>query len=367
MNLKHKNIFLKGSLAVVLFSFFQFYFTACKPEPIVPVVEYNENDGVFICNEGNFTYGNATLSFYNSDSSKVQNQVFYNANNFPLGDVVQSMSIFDKMAYIVVNNSGKIMVVNPDDFKHVATITGLTSPRYIEFINSHKAYVSDLYSPYITILNPTTFLITGEVYIGNGSEQMVSLNGFVYVTSWSQNNKVYKIDSETDLLVDSIEIAKQPNSIITDINGSIWVLSDGGYYGSYIGQDTAALTCINTDSFTIEKEFKFSTIETSPTELHINKYGNTLFFLNGSWGGNVGNESGVYRMSIDAQSLPSEPLIPEGNQLFYGLGIDPENNDIYISDAIDNIQKGIVLRYDSEGQRLDSIKVDIIPGSFCFK
>ncbi len=367
MRTKQKYNLYRVSVIISMFTLVLAYLISCKPEPIVPVEEYNEGNGVFICNEGNFTYGNASLSFYNSDSSEVKNQIFYNANSFPLGDVVQSMSIYDNKAFIVVNNSGKIMVINSDDFSHIATITGLTSPRYIEFINPTKAYVSDLYSPYITIVNPSTHDISGEIFVGNGTEQMVNIGGFVYVTGWSYNNKVYKINSQTDQLVDSIEVAKQPNSIVADNEKRIWVLSDGGYQGTPLGQDTAALTCINTELFTIEKEFRFSSLETSPTELHINKYGNMLFYINGSWGGSVGNQSGIYRMYTGAETLPTDALIPEGNQLFYGLGVDPENSDIYVSDAIDYIQKGIVFRYNSEGVRLDSFKVDIIPSAFCFK
>ncbi|MDD4149029.1 MAG: YncE family protein [Bacteroidales bacterium] len=358
-------IFLRTPLIVLLF--IGFFMTSCKPEEVKPSVIYDEQGGVFICNEGNFTSGNASLSFYDFKTHEVKNQIFYNANNFPLGDVVQSMTIFNGYGYIMVNNSGKIMVIDIDNFKHVATITNLTSPRYIEFISTNKAYVSDLYSPYITIIDPSSNTRIGEIYVGHGTEQMIKLDAYLYVTSWSFNNKVYKINSNNDELVDSIQVTKQPNSIVKDKYNRIWVLSDGGYEGNPTGQVIAVLTCINTNTFEIEKEFPFSSIQTSPTELKINKAGDTLFYINGSWGGRAGNQAGVYKMSVDASELPSEPLIPEGNQLFYGLGVNPQNSDIYVSDAIDCVQKGIVFRYNADGIRLDSFKTDIIPGGFCFK
>ena len=37
-------------------------------------------EGLFICNEGNFQYGNATLSYYDPETKTVQNEVFYRAN-----------------------------------------------------------------------------------------------------------------------------------------------------------------------------------------------------------------------------------------------------------------------------------------------
>ncbi|MDD2637117.1 MAG: YncE family protein [Bacteroidales bacterium] len=362
LNINFNTAFLLIALLSVLF-----YMTSCKPEEVKPPGIYDEQSGVFICNEGNFTSGNASLSFYDFKTQEVKNQVFYSANNFPLGDVVQSMTIFNGYGYIVVNNSGKIMVIDIDDFKHVATIPNLTSPRYIEFIDENKAYVSNLYSPYITIIDPSSNTRIGEILVGNSTEQMLRLDDYLYATSWSFNNKVYKINSKNDELVDSIQVTKQPNSIVKDKYNRIWVLSDGGYEGNPTGQVIAALTCINTNTFEIEKEFPFSSIQTSPTELHINKTGDTLFYINGSWGGRAGNQSGVYKMSVDASELPSEPLIPEGNQLFYGLGINPQNSDIYVSDAIDYVQKGIVFRYNAEGIKLDSFKTGIIPRAFCFK
>jgi hypothetical protein len=340
---------------------------SCKKDDPEPVQQYDEDKGVFICNEGNFTYGNGSLSFYDTENGVVSNQIFYNANNFPLGDVVFSMSIFDNKGYVVVNNSGKIVVMNIDDFTHIATITGLSSPRHIEYINSEKAYVTDLYSPYITIFSPGTYTITGSIFVGKGTEQTTRVGDYVYVTSWSYNNQVYKINCTNDVLTDSITVAKQPNSIVKDKYNRLWVLSDGGFQGSPYGQDTAALTCINTNTFEIEKELRFPSLETSPSKLCINHSRDTLFYLNGSWGGGIGNESGVYKMCVDDLSLPSTALIPEVTRLFYGLGVSPYDSKIYVSDAIDYVQKGWVYHYTPNGAIIDSFKVDIIPGAFCFK
>ena len=49
------------------------------------VEEFNvKGEGLFICNEGNFQYGNATLSYYDPVSKTVQNEVFYRANAMKL-------------------------------------------------------------------------------------------------------------------------------------------------------------------------------------------------------------------------------------------------------------------------------------------
>ena len=66
-------------------------------------------------------------------------------------------------------------------------------------------------------------------------------------------------------------------------------------------------------------------------------------------------ESGVRRISINAQELPSTPLITENDHFFYKIGIDPVNSDIFITDAVDYQQKGFVLHYKHDGTFLSQL------------
>lgn len=353
-NSKHIKLLLLS--VTILFS--------CEEE--IHFQNFFQEEGVFITNEGNFTYGNASLSFYNPQSKQVLNQVFKEANGFPVGDVLQSMVLMDSLAFLVVNNSGKILVINANTFRHAGIISGLVSPRQMLIVNAGKAYISDMYANAITIINPRTYTKTGTIPLKKGSESMVKYGNYVFVSNWSKQNTIQRIATATDKLVDSLVVTKQPNSMVLDRNNKLWVLSDGGLASLPGGKVKACLTRVNPETFKIEKEYVFPDLNSAPTRLCMNSRKDTLFFLNGSWGSSVTN-GGVYRMPVNSDVLPTAPFIPENNKLFYALGVDPRNGDIFLSDAIDYQQPGWVFRYSSGATVIDSFKTDIIPSSFCFK
>lgn len=341
-------------------------FVGCKdngpdnnPKPI-------GTSGVYVCNEGNFLASNATLSFYNKDNDQVEEPLAlsFEGSPFPLGDICQSMTIFGNRGYVVMNNSAKVYVFDLETNEFVGRVPDLPSPRYVAFQSETKAYVSDLYSPLITIFNPKTCHKIGTVNVGRSTEQLVCYGTSLFACNWSYGNQIYRIDTQTDRVVDSLKVTLQPNSMVLDKNGKLWVLSDGSYFGSGVPQEMPALTRIDAQTFKIEQVFPFGDMDCYPSRLTIDGAGDRLFCLvSGTSGGN----DGVYAIDITADGIPATPLIAQTDSYFYGLGVDPDNGDIYVSDAIDYMQPGVVYRYDSSGAPLREFKVGIIPGSFCFR
>ncbi|MCD8101417.1 MAG: YncE family protein [Alistipes sp.] len=315
-------------------------------------------DGVFITNEGNFMYGNASLSYYTPSTGEIRNEVFIRANGINLGDVAQSMVIKDDRGFIVVNNSGIIFVIDIDTFKVVGEIGPLTSPRHIHFVSDTKAYVTDLYDPRITVFNPRTYEITGRIDTGghNSTEQMVQWDKYVFTNCWSYDNRILVINTETDAVVDEIEVGIQPTSLVLDRNGKIWTVTDGGYEGSPYGYEAPALFRIDAATRTVEKRFDFA-VGDRPSQLCLNGTLDTLYFIHKS----------VWRMGVEEDRFPVRPFIEYRGTIFYGLDVNPVTSDVYVADAIDYQQPGIVYRYSSDGELLDSFRVGIIPGSFCFR
>lgn len=318
--------------------------------------------GLFICNEGNFQYGNATLSYYNPATNQVQNEVFFRANGMKLGDVAQSMSIYDNKGWIVVNNSHVVFAIDLTTFKEVGRIEDLTSPRYICFLSDEKAYVTQLWDNRIFIVNPKRYEITGYIRVpdmameSGSTEQMVRYGKYVYCNCWSYQNRIIKIDTETDEVVDQLTVGIQPTSLVLDKYDKIWTITDGGFEGSPYGYEAPALYRIDAATFTIEKQWKFK-LGDSPSELQLNGKRDRLYWINND----------IWSMEVTASSVPAHPFIEYRDTKYYGLTVNPSDDEVYVADAIDYQQEGIIYRYSPEGKLTDQFYVGITPGAFCWK
>lgn len=319
-------------------------------------------EGLFIVNEGNFQYGNATLSYYDPADDSVVNEVFYKANAMKLGDVAQSMTIHNGVGWIVVNNSHVIFAINVETGREIGRIGNLTSPRYIHFLSGDKAYVSQLWDNRIIIVNPSTRAVTGYITVpgmnssSGSTEQMVSVGDYVYCSCWSYNNRILKIDPATDTVVDQLVVGIQPNSLVADRHGNLWTITDGGYDGSPYGYEAPALYCIHTETFSVKRVYDFKLGE-DPSELQINSRGDRIYWINGD----------IWSMDVADESLPVTPLIESKGTRYYGLTVSPHDGDVYVADAVDYQQRGKIYRYSSTGRLISDFYVGITPGSFCWK
>ena len=319
-------------------------------------------EGLFITNEGNFQYGNASLSYYDPATQKIENEVFYRANAMKLGDVAQSMVIRDGIGWIVVNNSHVVFAIDIRTFKEVGRITNLTSPRYIHFLSDEKAYITQIWDNRIFIVNPKKYQITGYIVCPNmtmesgSTEQMVQYGKYVYVNCWSYQNRILKIDTETDQIVDELEVGIQPTSLVMDCNNKLWTVTDGGYDGSPYGHEAPSLYRIDAETFTIEKRFKFD-FGDWPSEVQLNGTKDKIYWLNDD----------VWDMDVTADRVPDTPFLPYNGTLYYGLTICPRTGDVYVADAIDYVQQGMIYRYSKEKELIDKFYVGVIPGAFCWK
>lgn len=336
----------------VIFGLF-LLFSGCDKLPDLPPSDYSVAGGAYIINEGNFFAGNGEISFYSFDSLKVYNDLFLQANGRPLGDVPNSAVKYGDKLYIVVNNSGKIEVVNLRTLQSEKTISGLNSPRNMIIINDSKGYVTSLYSDSLTIINPYTGSVTGYIDLNGTSESIVNAGDKAYVTRWWNGNKVMVIDMLNNTLIDSIEVGKEPEGLVIDRLYRLWVLCPGGWQK----ENPAELDRINIFTGNVEKRYLFPSVVNSPSSLKIDGYGQTLYYL----------DNGVRKMDINSPELPSVALIQQDDNAYFNkIEINPVNSDVFISDAVDFQQRGNLLIYKNTGEFVSKHTVGIIPGYICF-
>jgi YVTN family beta-propeller protein len=339
-----KSIFLTLLLVFTLVS--------CSKEPELPPSDVIMGGGVLLLNEGNFNSGNGSLSFFSYDSMNISNDIYYKINSRPLGDVPNSIIINGDKAYIVVNNSGKIEVINQSTAEHSSTISGLISPRNMAVFNN-KAYVTSLYSDSVAIINLLSNSVSGYINIRRSSESIVVCNNKAYVANWAGGHEVMVIDVLNDNVADSIEVGIEPESMVLDRYQDLWVLCNGGW----ARENFAELDMINTITNRVEKRFEFPTKDDSPSCLQIDGFGQTLYYL----------ENGVRQMDIHAENLPASILINESGSPYYKLAVNPVNSDIFVTDPVDYVQNGYLLCYKNNGAFVAKYSAGVIPGSMCFR
>ncbi len=342
--------------------------TACKKDssPVTqttttpPTGAYGA--GVFIVNQGTYPSGAGTVSFFNRSTKAVSNDIFAGVNGRPLGNAAESMTINNGNGYIVVNNGAVVEVVNASTFKSVATITGFVYPYYLTVLNSSTAYVSDWGSSgngFIGVVNLSNNTLTSKINTGHSPGAMVISGNYLYASNaggMGTDSTVTVINTQTNTVAATIQLKNySPNSLNIDANGKIWVTC-GGYDGwpNTSLYTPGSLVCIDPVSDTIVKNFVFPGTGYHPSNTVIDGALQNLYYI---------CNSQVYAFPITASALNSSPLI---NRSFFGLGYDNTTKYLYATNAGDYTDPGWFLRYNTTGTVVDSFKVGIVPGYFCF-
>ncbi|MEO1451089.1 MAG: DUF5074 domain-containing protein [Bacteroidota bacterium] len=325
---------------------------ACRPDPPAPPDPVLSAERIFILNEGNFQRGNATLDLYNPEAQTLESGVFSRINNEPVGDVLQSITHTEEAIYLIVNNGQHVKVLDPLTLTQTERIDSLTSPRYLLPISDGKAYVSDLYANAISVVDLKNNSLTGSIPLTGWTEEMIMSGGSVYATNL-RKPWLYQIDPGTDQVVDSLSLAAPAGKILRHSDGNLWLAAP---YDP-VAQTGGYLFEVDPDQNKLLRQYIFPA-ETGPSDIAFHPTQDSLYYLTGE---------GLFVFPLAQMELPRSPFIQADGALFYGMGVDPNNGDIYLADAIDYVQRGIVLRYNTAGELIDEFRTGIIPGAFGFE
>lgn len=319
---------------------------------------------VIVVNEGGFNHADADISIYDPNSKTVSNNIFSQVNGSPPGDVAQSVYLIGDTAFIVMNNSAKIVVADAGhNFKYMYTINiPGSSPRFFQPVGGSKAYVTELYNNTIWVIDYRAGTVLRSIPVDGKTEQMVTWGGKVYVEEATKPylgsgavppvaHAILTVDPLTDQVTHALPLPVDPASMVL-VQDNLYVLS--------ARQDSPAVSAslykIALSSSSIAGHADFS-LTRNPTLLRYSTLSNQILFS---------DSGGIYIMH-PTDALPTSPWIVSNNWNVYGLNADPTNGDIYISDAVDYQQASKVMRYSISGSSLDHFSAGIITNGFVFR
>lgn len=315
--------------------------------------------GVFVVNEGNFQSANASISHFDPSTGNVMNNIYATSNsNAVLGDVAQSIFVSADVAYISVNNSNKMEVVNANTFEEITTIDALL-PRY--FISSgSKGYLTEWVSfgqtGQVSVIDLNSNTISSTITTDFGAEGMIISNDRLFVSNNFAAN-VSVIDLSTEQVVASINVNNGPGQFELDANGDIWLICAGGFDpNDFSPLNDGALYKIDP----IDYDFTVIELERNvASKIAMNRSKDAVYYYSGQ---------NLYKVGIKATSKPSNSFISESQAIgFYGLGVDPETDIIYLGDSKAFQANGTVFRYNADGTSIDNFTVGIAPNGFVFR
>ena len=333
---KNKLSFLAITLIVFIFS--------CKkddtPTPVVPKV----TTGVYVLNQGLYGANNTTLTYYDFVSKTQTTDYFKFINGFGLGDTGSDFIVYGSKAYIVMNNSGYVAVMNGITAGFMDTISfknaGINrGPENIAG-GGNYVFVSSTDGT-VAVIDTFTLKIQKFITVGSNPAQMAVSGNNLYISntggfSASYDSTVSIIDMNTLTETGKITVGINPGSIAADNSGNLFVACTGNY-----GSITPSLVKVSLSSNTVIKSVD-SVVGT------IRYYNNSLLTTGGYLGAaNVG----ILNPADLSAARPSFVVDGTSIQNPYGLDIDPATGDVYVGDAKDYVSSGQVYCFDKNGNK----------------
>lgn len=334
-------------LSLFAFLFSLVFMVSCGDDDTPPPglqVELGEGH-VLVLNEGNFTVGNASVTAFDTGGEETIQDLFSQVNERPVGDVLQSAQEAGGKLCLVVNNSGTIEVVDEEHFGVQISITGLNSPRFLLEMDDNRALVTDIDS-LISEVDLSNGTIISQIDAGDWSEHITDRVDDVLFTY--PNQKKLGIISSVSL-TGTIDLPGYPVGMVQTDDDNVWVLCQVNQWDNSL----MSLARIDGGSTEVNESYEFA--GGSGFGLRMKAYDETLYLMVGD----------LFKFDYITDSAP-ELFIEAGTRTLYGLGVDPNNEDVYLSDAKDYAQPGTVDRYNSSGTLIESFASGINPGEFYF-
>jgi len=359
--------------------------SACRTiEPVTPseptsVGSDDSGDiaGFFLLNEGNMGSNKCTLDYYDYTSGIYRKNIYAERNPGvvqELGDVGNDMGIYGNKLWAVVNCSNLVEVMDATTARHISQIS-IPNCRYLAFKDGY-AYVSSYAGPveidpnyrlgYVARIDTTTLQVKDTCVVGYQPEEMVIVGDKLYVAN-SGGYRVPDYDHTVSIIdlpsfkeIKKIDVAPNLHRMELDAYGYIWVSSRGDYY------DIPPKTYIIDTRFDEVVECMDLLAATDMTLC-----GDSLFVYSNAWSYITQTSDVNYAIvNVKNRQVVTRRFITDGTdaqfQNPYGIAVNPNTREIFVTDARDYITPGKVYCYSPEGRLKWSANTGDIPSRIVF-
>lgn len=341
-----------------------------KPNPDAKVL------GFYMLNEGNMGMNRASIDFYDFRTAQYKTDIYSEANPNvvkELGDVGNDIKIYGNKLYAVINVSNKIEVMDKWTAKRIKIID-VPNCRYMAF-HKDKAYISS-YAGKVSIdpnaeigfvaeIDTVTLELKRKVTVGYQPEEMVIANGKLYVANSggyrvpNYDRTVSVIDLETFEVIKTIDVAINLHRMAIDKYGFIYVSSRGDY-----NKIPSNVYIIDSRTDEVVKNMNTGASEFSMS-------GDSLYYYRVEWNwGAGGNAINFGIIDTRTQEVITDQIIKDGTEkdimIPYGLAINPETKEIFVTDAQNYVVTGYVYCYSPDGYLKWKTEAGNIPAHFAF-
>lgn len=329
MNLKIINIIIFISIAIVIYS--------CTRDelfnPNPPVIK--TTIGAYILSEGGFSQNSSKLSFYSIPMDTLFQNIFSPGN---LGLFSSGMILKDNYLYVLEQGNygaaGKIYKLDTTGKVLNSAIVGINP--YSLAIANNKIYITNGPASNVSVLNQNDFSLIKNINVGAYPQEILSYGNNIYVCNTSiyggtQDSSVSVIDANSDLVVSTIWVHKDPSSITLSRDNRILI----GCPGS-----NGMIFIINPATFA--KTDSINLIEGFGKDLSVDVQSDNAYFIS--------NANNIVRLNLTDKT--NITIIQNQNpavSFFYGYSFDYKNRKHYICDARNFLTNGyfMVLNFDN--------------------
>ncbi len=333
--------------------------------------------GFFLLNEGNMGSNKATLDYFDYESGIYHKNIYGERNPGvvrELGDVGNDLQIYGNKLYAVINCSHFVEVMDVETAKHITQIS-IPNCRYITFKDQY-AYVSSYAGPvkvdpnarlgYVARIDTATLAIKDTCVVGYQPEEMVIVGNKLYVANSggyrvpNYDRTVSVIDLRTFKVVKTIDVAINLHRMKADEHGYIYVSSRGNYY------DIPSQTYV-IDSNSDEVIDQLTQLANSEMTI----CGDSLYSYSSEWNYQTNQAIVTYAVyNTLTKDIVTRNFISDGSeqniQTPYGIAVNPETRECFITDAKDYVTPGTLHCYTPDGKLKWSVVTGDIPAHIAF-